>query len=47
MRPGFNLTPAGMYLVMHADGHVAMVDFDGGAFDRTQELTPEHLQSVP
>jgi 2-polyprenyl-6-methoxyphenol hydroxylase-like FAD-dependent oxidoreductase len=44
--PGFNLTPTGMYLVMHADGHVAMMDFDGGAFDRSQELTQEHLQSV-
>ncbi|MGZ0147415.1 FAD-dependent monooxygenase [Kribbella sp. WER1] len=43
---GFNLTPSGMYLVMHADGHVAMMDFDGGAFDRTRELTREHLQSV-
>jgi 2-polyprenyl-6-methoxyphenol hydroxylase-like FAD-dependent oxidoreductase len=46
LRPGFNLTPSGMYLVMQADRHVAMMDFDGGAFDRSQELTREHLQSV-
>jgi 2-polyprenyl-6-methoxyphenol hydroxylase-like FAD-dependent oxidoreductase len=46
LQPGFNLTPTGMYLVMHAEGHVAMMDFDGGAFDRSQELTREHLQEV-
>ncbi|HEY3560682.1 MAG TPA: FAD-dependent oxidoreductase [Kribbella sp.] len=46
LEPGFNLTPTGMYLVMHTGGHFAMMDFDGGAFDRSQELTREHLQSV-
>ncbi|WP_410788408.1 FAD-dependent oxidoreductase [Kribbella sp. C-35] len=46
LKPGFNLTPTGMYLVMQTDGHVAMMDFDGGAYDRSQELTREHLQAV-
>jgi 2-polyprenyl-6-methoxyphenol hydroxylase-like FAD-dependent oxidoreductase len=45
LQPGFNLTPTGMYLVM-GDGHLSIVDFDGGAFDRSQELTREHLQSL-
>ncbi|MDT0456389.1 FAD-dependent monooxygenase [Streptomyces sp. DSM 41527] len=42
---GINLTPTGMYLQMVA-GHIAMVDFDGGAFDRSQQLTRDHLQAV-
>ncbi|MFG1905378.1 FAD-dependent monooxygenase [Kribbella sp. NPDC048928] len=46
LQPGFNLTPTGMYIVTQTPGHVAMLDFDGGAFDRSQELTQEHLQSV-
>ncbi|MEV6345513.1 FAD-dependent monooxygenase [Actinoplanes sp. NPDC051851] len=46
LRPGFNLTPTGMYLRMHVDGHVGMMDFDGGAFDRSRPPTREHLQSV-
>ncbi|KJK46624.1 FAD-dependent oxidoreductase [Lentzea aerocolonigenes] len=46
LKPGFNLTPTGMYIQMPSTGHIGMMDFDGGAFDRTQELTPEHLQAV-
>ncbi|MGI5133104.1 FAD-dependent oxidoreductase [Pseudonocardia sp. CA-107938] len=46
LRPGFNLTPAGMYLTMSEPGHVGVLDFDGGAYDRSQPLTREHLQSV-
>ncbi|MGE7387853.1 FAD-dependent oxidoreductase [Streptomyces sp. NPDC004126] len=46
LRPGFHLTPTGMYLRMPADGHIAMTDFDGGAFDRSQPPTPDHLQAV-
>jgi 2-polyprenyl-6-methoxyphenol hydroxylase-like FAD-dependent oxidoreductase len=46
LKPGFNLTPTGMYLQMPATGHIGMMDFDGGAFDRSQELTREHLQAV-
>ncbi|EFL19724.1 FAD-dependent oxidoreductase [Streptomyces sp. C] len=46
LRPGFHLTPTGMYLRMPTDGHIAMTDFDGGAFDRSQPLTRDHLQAV-
>ncbi|MEV4116716.1 FAD-dependent monooxygenase [Nonomuraea sp. NPDC049695] len=46
LRPGFNLTPTGMYLQMPAEGHVGMLEFDGGAFDRSQRPTREHLQAV-
>ncbi|MFG1796361.1 FAD-dependent monooxygenase [Nocardia sp. NPDC049149] len=43
---GFTLTPAGLYIRMQTDGHVAMMDFDGGAFDRSQQPSLEHLQAV-
>ncbi|MFB8035614.1 FAD-dependent oxidoreductase [Streptomyces sp. NPDC056004] len=43
---GFNLTPNGMYLRTPFEGHLGMMDFDGGAFDRSQLLTREHLQEV-
>ncbi|MFD5423132.1 FAD-dependent monooxygenase [Streptomyces sp. NPDC127069] len=46
LRPGFHLTQAGMYLRVPNDGHIAMMDFDGGAFDRSQPPTREHLQAV-
>ncbi|WP_328998167.1 FAD-dependent monooxygenase [Kribbella sp. NBC_00709] len=46
LSPGFNLTPTGMYIRMMTDGHYSMLDFDGGAFDRSQELTRDHLQDV-
>ncbi|KOU19055.1 FAD-dependent oxidoreductase [Streptomyces sp. WM6372] len=46
LRPGFNLTPTGMYIRMPAEGHVGMMDFDGGAFDRSQQPTRAHLQAV-
>ncbi|MBP0448075.1 FAD-dependent monooxygenase [Kitasatospora sp. RG8] len=46
LRPGFNLTPTGMYLRTHRDGHIGMTDFDGGAFDRSQRPTRDHLQAV-
>jgi 2-polyprenyl-6-methoxyphenol hydroxylase-like FAD-dependent oxidoreductase len=46
LRPGFNLTPAGMYLRTPAKGYVGVLEFDGGAFDRTQRPTREHLQAV-
>lgn len=41
----FNLTPTGMFLRPSED-YIAMMDFDGGAFDRSQQLTRDHLQSV-
>lgn len=43
---GFNLTPTGMYLRTPFEGHLGMMDFDRGAFDRSQQLTRGHLQSV-
>ncbi|MFG2654603.1 FAD-dependent monooxygenase [Streptomyces sp. NPDC048425] len=43
---GFRHTPNGMYLRTPFEGHLGMMDFDGGAFDRSQPLTREHLQSV-
>jgi len=46
LRPGFNLTPRGMYLTTPWPGHVGIMDFDGGAYDRSQPLTREHLQTV-
>jgi 2-polyprenyl-6-methoxyphenol hydroxylase-like FAD-dependent oxidoreductase len=46
LRPGFTLTPTGMYLRMPAEGHLGVMDFDGGAFDRSRQPTREHLQAV-
>ncbi|MEU7895292.1 FAD-dependent monooxygenase [Nonomuraea sp. NPDC049152] len=46
LSPGFNLTPTGMYLRMPAKGHLGMLEFDGGAFGRSQRPTREHLQAV-
>ncbi|MFI5776369.1 FAD-dependent monooxygenase [Nocardia sp. NPDC051570] len=47
LSPGFfNLTPTGLYIRMSAQGHIGMMDFDGGAFDRSQQPTREHLQAV-
>ncbi|OKI93015.1 FAD-dependent oxidoreductase [Streptomyces sp. CB01249] len=46
LRLGFNLTDNGMYLRTPLEGHLGMMDFDGGAFDRSKPLTREHLQSV-
>ncbi|MEU8453841.1 FAD-dependent oxidoreductase [Streptomyces griseoaurantiacus] len=43
---GFRQTPTGMYLRTPFEGHVGMMDFDGGAFDRSLPLTREHLQTV-
>ncbi|ATL68260.1 FAD-dependent monooxygenase [Nocardia terpenica] len=47
LSPGMiNLTPTGAYLQMSSAGHIGMMDFDGGAFDRSQSLSREHLQEV-
>jgi 2-polyprenyl-6-methoxyphenol hydroxylase-like FAD-dependent oxidoreductase len=46
LRPGFALTPTGMYLRTPAEGYVGIMDFDGGAFDRSQPPTRDHLQAV-
>ncbi|MCL7496507.1 MULTISPECIES: FAD-dependent monooxygenase [Streptomyces] len=45
LRSGINLTPTGMYL-QPSEGHIGMMDFDGGAFDRSQQPTRDHLQAV-
>lgn len=46
LRPGFNLTPTGMYLRTYDERYIGMMDFDGGTFDRSQQPTREHLQAV-
>lgn len=42
---GFTPTQAGMYIVT-GFGSLGMLDFDGGSYDRGQETTNEHLQTV-
>lgn len=44
LRPGRQSTPAGFY--MNLPGQIAIADFDGGAFDRSQAISLDHLQSV-
>jgi 2-polyprenyl-6-methoxyphenol hydroxylase-like FAD-dependent oxidoreductase len=46
LSPGFNLTPTGLYIQMPTAGHIGMMDFDGGAFDRSRQPTRDHLQAV-
>jgi 2-polyprenyl-6-methoxyphenol hydroxylase-like FAD-dependent oxidoreductase len=43
---GFHLMPNGMYVRMPFEGHLGMLDFDGGTFDRSKPPTREHLQEV-
>ena len=45
LKPGFHPTKAGMYII-GGPNVLHMTDFDNGAYDRTQDLTQEHLQSV-
>jgi 2-polyprenyl-6-methoxyphenol hydroxylase-like FAD-dependent oxidoreductase len=45
LRPGRNYTATGMYTYAQP-GTIAMVDFDGGAFHRTEPITLEHVQRV-
>jgi 2-polyprenyl-6-methoxyphenol hydroxylase-like FAD-dependent oxidoreductase len=45
LRLGRHYTPAGMY-TYSMPGTIAMVDFDGGAFHRTEPITLEHVQTV-
>jgi 2-polyprenyl-6-methoxyphenol hydroxylase-like FAD-dependent oxidoreductase len=42
---GRHYTPTGMY-TYQKPGTIAMVNFDGGAFHRTELITREHVQSV-
>ncbi len=45
LNPGRTYTSTGMYTYAKP-GVIAMVDFDGGAFHRTQPITPGHVQAV-
>lgn len=45
LRLGRHYTPTGMYTYSRP-GTIAMVEFDGGAFHRTQPITLEHVQDV-
>jgi len=45
LRPGRHYTPTGMYTYSQP-GTIAMVDFDGGSYHRTQPITLEHVQAV-
>jgi 2-polyprenyl-6-methoxyphenol hydroxylase-like FAD-dependent oxidoreductase len=45
LRPGRHYTSTGMY-AQGQPGDIAMVEFDGGAFHRTQPLTLDHVQAV-
>jgi 2-polyprenyl-6-methoxyphenol hydroxylase-like FAD-dependent oxidoreductase len=46
LRPGFNLTETGLYVLGPGPDRIGMVEFDGASFDRTQALTLESLQDV-
>jgi 2-polyprenyl-6-methoxyphenol hydroxylase-like FAD-dependent oxidoreductase len=46
LRPGFNLTEKGLYLLGPGPDRIGMVDFDDASFDRTQTPTLESLQEV-
>ncbi|MGW4062636.1 FAD-dependent monooxygenase [Amycolatopsis sp. NPDC004747] len=46
LQRGFTVTPRGMYVTMSEPGHLGVLDFDGGAYDRSRPLTREHLESV-
>ncbi|WP_454702507.1 FAD-dependent monooxygenase [Agrobacterium burrii] len=45
LAPGRHYTSTGMY-TYQKPGTIAMVDFDGGRFHRTQPMTTEHVQTV-
>ncbi|MES2127248.1 MAG: FAD-dependent monooxygenase [Pseudomonadota bacterium] len=45
LQPGRHYTATGMYTYSEP-GTIAMVDFDGGTFHRTQAITLEHVQAV-
>ena len=46
LRPGFNPTKTGMYILGPGPDRIGMLEFDGAAFDRTQSITLERLQDV-
>lgn len=45
LQPGRHYTATGMYTYA-APGTIGMVDFDGGAFHRTNPITREHVEAV-
>jgi 2-polyprenyl-6-methoxyphenol hydroxylase-like FAD-dependent oxidoreductase len=45
LQPGRHYTPTGMYTYARP-GTIGMVDFDGGAYHRTQPITLDHVQAV-
>ncbi|WCM22870.1 FAD-dependent monooxygenase [Paraburkholderia bryophila] len=45
LKAGRQYTPTGMY-TYQKPGTIAMVDFDGGAFHRTEPITLDHVQAV-
>ncbi len=45
LKPGRHYTATGMYTYA-APGTIAMVDFDGGAFHRSDPITREHIEAV-
>ena len=46
LKPGFNLTERGLYLVGPGPDRLGVVEFDDALFDRTQTVTLERLQEV-
>lgn len=45
LQKGFTHTKTGMYITIKS-GVMYLVDYDGGAYDRTQEPSKEHLQEL-
>ncbi|MFB9689391.1 FAD-dependent monooxygenase [Amycolatopsis plumensis] len=46
LRRGFTVTSQGMYVTMSEPGHLGVLDFDGGAYDRSRPPSREHLEAV-
>jgi 2-polyprenyl-6-methoxyphenol hydroxylase-like FAD-dependent oxidoreductase len=44
LKPGFHVTESGMYI--KAPDSLYLVDFDDAAFDRRQDITQEHAQTI-
>jgi 2-polyprenyl-6-methoxyphenol hydroxylase-like FAD-dependent oxidoreductase len=45
LKPGFHPTNSGMYIT-GVQSSIFLFDFDGAAFDRTQEISEDHIQEV-
>jgi 2-polyprenyl-6-methoxyphenol hydroxylase-like FAD-dependent oxidoreductase len=46
LRPGWNITPTGMYVSGPVPGRMSVVDFDGGAAARESQVTVESFQET-